>query len=796
MSKLVILELEGDFQQAGFRVTLEIRSDAAETILKVRGFLPSAPDLDIQLHQLWHDYYRSLGSAQQRIKGQKIIYKGSINRRVAQCQEFAQHVRDRFRIWLNADSFQAIDRRLREEFHRQDRIRFLLCSDAIQVQKLPWHEWDFFEHYPNAELAFSSLEYERIGQPVTRAKANRVRILAILGNAQGLDLSPDRAQLKLLPNAEVEFLVEPDRKQINDHLWEQPWDIFFFAGHSETQNATGRIYINRTDSLSLSELKYGLQTAIAQGLQLAIFNSCDGLGLAYELQTLDLPQIIVMREPIADQVAHAFLHYFLDGFSRGLSLYQATRQARERLQGLEDRFPCASWLPVIYQNSISTPPTWQNLIVPASEPESAERPVDLQAVQPHNRVVPKPTPRDRRFATLKSISIIFGISAMTTLAVLGLRGLRLLKPMELAIFDQLLRVRPHEQRDDRLLVVTITKQDIDQLGNEYPIHDQTLLKVLQKLTAHQPRAIGIDIYRERATGSGWTALTQYLQQNRHIVSTCVHSDSAKPTHGIASPPNLQPRQVGFADAIIDADGVVRRHLLGMDPPPNSPCSAPYAFSIQLIRQYLATEGIELKFPSADEWQWGDTRWSVLQAWSGFYQAPELTRGHQILLNYRVYNSPQDIAKQVKLMDVLMNRVNHDLIQDKVILIGVTDPTVKDDFPTPYGIELRGLLFQAQLISQILSAVQDQRLLLRFWPFWIEASWIGFWAIAGGLIGYWPRSIGHRIITKAVLILIMAGISVVFMVVNGIVVPLVPAVIVATTTSSLLTIYRLHRSQSP
>jgi hypothetical protein len=31
-------------------------------------------------------------------------------------------------------------------------------------------------------------------------------------------------------------------------------------------------------------------------------------------------------------------------------VYQAVRSAREQLQGLEDRYPCASWLPVICQN--------------------------------------------------------------------------------------------------------------------------------------------------------------------------------------------------------------------------------------------------------------------------------------------------------------------------------------------------------------------------------------------------------------------------------------------------------------
>ncbi|NJO29878.1 MAG: hypothetical protein HC874_21865 [Richelia sp. SL_2_1] len=60
----------------------------------------------------------------------------------------------------------------------------------------------------------------------------------------------------------------------------------------------------------MAELRDSLQTAIQQRLQLAIFNSCDGLGIAAELESLHIPQVIVMREPVPDFVAQEFLKYF------------------------------------------------------------------------------------------------------------------------------------------------------------------------------------------------------------------------------------------------------------------------------------------------------------------------------------------------------------------------------------------------------------------------------------------------------------------------------------------------------
>lgn len=165
MDKLVVLELEGDFETVGFRVTLEIR--AQPQTVKVKGYLPPAPEVATQIQRHWQHTYRSLGISL-RIKGEKIIHKGSLNRRILACQESAQVLRDRFRNWLNAVSFQSIDRRLREEFSRDDTIRFLIRTNDLSLQKLPWHEWDFFERYPKAEVALSAPEYEAIHSSTLR----------------------------------------------------------------------------------------------------------------------------------------------------------------------------------------------------------------------------------------------------------------------------------------------------------------------------------------------------------------------------------------------------------------------------------------------------------------------------------------------------------------------------------------------------------------------------------------------------------------------------------------------------
>ena len=82
------------------------------------------------------------------------------------------------------------------------------------------------------------------------------------------------------------------------------------------------------------------------------------MGIAQDLAELHIPQIIVMRQPVPDEVAQVFLKSFLEAFANGKSLYNSVREARQKLEGLEDRYPCASWLPAICQNPAEVPLKW------------------------------------------------------------------------------------------------------------------------------------------------------------------------------------------------------------------------------------------------------------------------------------------------------------------------------------------------------------------------------------------------------------------------------------------------------
>ena len=371
MSKLVVINLgNGDLERGFKQVTAllwEVDNPLPE---KITGSLPPAPEL-IELYRnrqlIYRDLSNNFGSLRDDDDYLEIELTGVNHISSTTFDKLSQELQQYFNHWLQSKHFLKIDQRLRAALNLEEEIRVVIETNHILLRRLPWHCWDFFDNYPKAAMALSQLEYQRI--PVSKQSKfprEKVKILAVLGNSKNIHLCTEANQITNLQNSEVKFLDKPLRKELNDYLWDSKgWDILFFAGHSRTEKQTGRIYINENNldnSLTIQELKEALKQAIAKGLKLAIFNSCDGLGLADELQKLNIPAVIVMREPVPNLVAQEFFQYFLQYFAvEQFSLYLSVKQARERLQGLENKCPGASWLPVLCLNPGITAPNWSDL---------------------------------------------------------------------------------------------------------------------------------------------------------------------------------------------------------------------------------------------------------------------------------------------------------------------------------------------------------------------------------------------------------------------------------------------------
>ncbi|HEY9833231.1 MAG TPA: hypothetical protein V6D26_21945, partial [Stenomitos sp.] len=150
MSKLVVLRLDGNSETSGFQVTLAIGEDGTLPTVELPGQLPPNPELASHVQHHWQDY-RLLGTPS-RIKPKKITYEGSVNNPIQDCKDSAIELRSRLRLWLDSESFRPLDRQLRTQLSPNEEIRFLIRTEEPSLQKLPWQEWDFFEHYPLAEV--------------------------------------------------------------------------------------------------------------------------------------------------------------------------------------------------------------------------------------------------------------------------------------------------------------------------------------------------------------------------------------------------------------------------------------------------------------------------------------------------------------------------------------------------------------------------------------------------------------------------------------------------------------------
>jgi len=817
MDKLIVLKLDGDCEQ-GFRCTLKIGENNQFPSTDFTGSknLPPNPELAAFEAEHWREKYRPLGSHSRRrrhqqnfvhliypflhpdtkknsavksvstgfsfrIKPKKMSSRPSLN----DCKESGEKLAQMMNDWLSYPEFAKVDRLIGDNLNRDEEARVLICTDDKHLQKLPWNRWNLFtERFPKAEPSLSKLNYVKSEIPRKPVRKSRVKILAILGNSTGINVTKDQRILENLSNADVRFLVEPKRDEINDQLWEEAWDIIFFAGHGETENDTGKIYINQTDSLTIDELWYGLRKAVNKGLQLAIFNCCDGLGLARNLDDCQMiPQMILMRELVPDFVAQEFLKCFLKEFVDGKSLYAAAREARHRLEGFEDRFPCASWLPIIWQHPAAIPPVWNDFLLDSDSPVAEEV---LTAVAAPKR------PQVKVFSRWRAVVLA---SAGCSLAVMGARYLGVLEPVELSMLDRLLGQRDPELIDNRLLVVEITDKDASQYG--YPQNDATLAVALDKLQQFKPLAIGLNMHRNSTREPGRQKLISLFNNNPNIITICSYSSTDK---NFDPPPEFSEtqltNQVSFSNLPKDELGnekgtSVRRQFLSYDPNLSNfanNCKTPNSFSLQLALRFLENQGIKSEITQNQEWRIGDVTFPRLANRTAGYQNLKAAVS-QVLLNYRA-NNPKPAFK-VTLQEVLSGKVNSDLVKGKIVLIGHTSEVSKESFDTLYG-KMPGVWIHTHMVSQILSAVIDKRPLLWVLPQWQGIQWgdaIFVWlvAVTGGLLAGRGRSL---------LVLTIAGGAMIFVVYQGCMaimafggwMPLVPAVLALVATGGILFLY--------
>ena len=375
-----------------------------------------------------------------------------------------------------------------------------------------------------------------------------------------------------------------------------------------------------------------------------------------------------------------------------------------------------------------------------------------------------------RCSLQRMVLVTLGVATMTFVA----RVSGMLQLAELPVFDNLISMRPDEEQDSRVLVITINPDDYkDQLStakkeiddNDISISNQNLESLLTTLKDEKPIAIGLDLERNISL-NGHNTLKDLFANTPNLFAICKMPSTMAPDDdskevkidggklGAEAPSAVPKEQVGFANFAAD-EKVVRRHLLAQKPPEDSNCQAEQSLSLVLAGHFLKSKGITYKvsFPgsgicSIQFEKNGEilTSFGNFFRWTGGYQKSDRSYGGcQQLMNYRRRIIKTKSLREIKKGEGLDN------IKNQIVLIGTAiEPGEKgDQHETPYGDFMPGVSVQAQMTSHILDAVLKEKQnhpLIWVMPRWIEVFLIYCCSLLGGLIAWRIQSLKHVLIT--------------------------------------------------
>ncbi|MFB2877836.1 CHASE2 domain-containing protein [Floridanema aerugineum] len=323
-------------------------------------------------------------------------------------------------------------------------------------------------------------------------------------------------------------------------------------------------------------------------------------------------------------------------------------------------------------------------------------------------------------------SLLILAPTVAGLVIIG-NYLGLFQLLEWATLDQFFRLRPRESVDSRIVIVTVNESDIT-YTNQWPISDAVLTKLINKLKAQQPKAIGLDIYRDLPVPPGNAELVKLFAETPNLIGV-----EKVVGNTVAPPPTLSKLgQVGISDLVLDSDGKVRRGLLSVR---TDQGKTKLSLGTKLALMYLESRGIKLQMIDAKNkiLGLGKAKFVPFTGNEGGYIRAN-SGGYQILLNYRgSLNNFQTIS----LEDVLSDRIPPDMMRERIVLIGVTGSSFNDLFFTPYSANpfgspklTPGVVIHANLTSQILSAALDGRPFIKYWSEPSEIFWVLVWSFIG------------------------------------------------------------------
>ncbi len=360
----------------------------------------------------------------------------------------------------------------------------------------------------------------------------------------------------------------------------------------------------------------------------------------------------------------------------------------------------------------------------------------IEADQPTQRMQSWLSAR-RRVARLLRNSVFRALVSAQLIAALVIlvRGYGWLQSMELAAYDILRVAWAKPAPADDVMLVGMTEPDIRRW--QYPLGDDVLAALLERIASWHPRAIGVDLYRDMPVLPSTGKLDAVLKAHPEIYWVFKLPEGTDGSHPRIDPPALlngTDRAV-LADIAADPGDVARRGLLYADDGVQNYAGLGMALGLK----YLAAEGVQPQASDDDSLHLGKAVIPPLDTDRGPYVRFD-SSGYQMLLDFRGGIEPFEMRTIAQVMDGDMSA----LVRDHVVIIGDALESVKDFFASPFNIgfnthRVYGMAIHGHLVDQLIRLGRGESGMLAGLPRRYEDVWIWVWAVGGALLGLAIRS---------------------------------------------------------
>ena len=252
-----------------------------------------------------------------------------------------------------------------------------------------------------------------------------------------------------------------------------------------------------------------------------------------------------------------------------------------------------------------------------------------------------------------------GLALLTGLKLSGVA-----QSLDLLLYDLVTTLRPAASgKTQPITIIGIGEDDIRTHG--WPIDDGLFCKGIDQLSKNGAVAIGFDIYRDQGVGPNQECLRERFRNNPRLVSIFNVASN------IPAVPGTPPERHSYNDVSVDDDNVIRRdlvHVAGQD-------EATVAFPLRIVEVGTGDKKLRQQLEAG----------SINDAWltansGGYYNETDAGLGMQRLLLFREPGS----FRSYSLSALLKGDIPQKDIQNHMVLIGSTAPSLKDLFEIPHS----------------------------------------------------------------------------------------------------------------